>query len=260
MLLITDTGPVRTITLNRPDVFNAFSEALTTALDTALKDAEKDAAVRAVILTGAGRAFSSGQDLGELRERYQPGFVPTLSDDLHRRYNPIIQRICGSARPYIAAVNGVAAGAGASLALACDVRIGSTAAAFMQVFINVGLVPDSGSTWFLPRMVGPGRALELCLTGRKVDAEESHAIGLLSKVVAPDRLDAEAQALALAIAEKPPRAVALTKRLLRRSLGHDLGAQLTAEAFDQETLGRTADHFEGVRSFIEKRPPVFTGR
>jgi len=257
---ITDADFVRTITLNRPDVFNAMSEALTTDLHAALKDAQRDAAVRAVVLTGAGKAFSSGQDLGELKERYVPGYVPELSKDLYRRYNPIIERIAGSEKPFIAAVNGVAAGAGASLALACDLRIASDRASFMQVFIGVGLIPDSGSTWFLPRIVGHARAFELAATGRKVAADEAFAIGLVNRVVPGDALAEEAQKLAASLAAAPSRAIALTKRLMQRSWDNDLAAQLQAEAFDQETLGRTADHLEGVAAFLEKRTPSFQGK
>ena len=158
---------VCTITLNRPDVLNAFNDQLTSELGEALKAAEKDASVRVIVITGAGRAFSSGQDLVDLKAKYVPGggFVPHLGDDLRRRYNPIIKRIREMDKPVIAAVNGVAAGAGCSLALAADMRIASDQAAFIEVFINVGLIPDSGSTFMLPRLVGLGKAMELCMTG-----------------------------------------------------------------------------------------------
>lgn len=159
-----------TITLNRPDVLNAFNDELTAELNEALKNAERDANVRVIIITGSGRAFSSGQDLGDLKKKYVPGYVPQLGDDLRRRYNPIIKRIREMEKPVIAAVNGVAAGAGCSLALACDMRIASDQASFIEVFVNVGLIPDSGSTFMLPRLVGLGKAMEMCMTGQKVDA------------------------------------------------------------------------------------------
>lgn len=251
---------VCTITLNRPDVLNAFNDALTTELHDALKAAEKDAAVRVIVVTGAGRAFSSGQDLADLKAKYVPGHVPQLGDDLRRRYNPIVKRIREMEKPIIAAVNGVAAGAGCSLALACDMRIASDQASFIEVFINVGLVPDSGSTFMLPRLVGLGKAMELCTTGQKVDAAEALRLRLVNQVVPAAELQAAVTKLAGKLAGLPSRAIALTKRLLNQSLGNDLDAQLEAEAYDQETAGKTADHTEGVVAFIEKRKPNFQGK
>lgn len=249
-----------TITLNRPDVLNAFNDALTTALGEALKNAERDMNVRSIIITGSGRAFSSGQDLADLKDRYKPGYVPQLGDDLRRRYNPIIKRIREMDKPVIAAVNGVAAGAGCSLALACDLRIASDQASFIEVFINVGLIPDSGSTFMLPRLVGLGKAFEMCCTGQKIEANEAMRIGLVNQVVPAAELKAAAQKSAGRLASLPARAIALTKRLLNQSLQNDLEAQLEAEAYDQETAGQTADHFEGVAAFLEKRKPSFTGK
>ena len=226
----------------------------------ALKKANRDADTRVIVVTGAGKAFSSGQDLGELQERYVPGYVPELSRDLHKRYNPIVKRICGMDKPVIAAVGGVAAGAGFSLALACDLRIASEKASFVQVFVNVGLIPDSGSSYFLPRLVGHAKAMELCCTGRPVKAPEALELGLVNRVVPPDELGAAADEMAALLASKPARSLALTKRLLHQSLDNDLSQQLEAEAFAQETAGMTADHHEGVVAFIEKRKPSFTGR
>jgi 2-(1,2-epoxy-1,2-dihydrophenyl)acetyl-CoA isomerase len=259
ILTETATG-ITTITLNRPDVYNAFNNDLSRELLGALKAASRDTSVRAVILTGAGKAFSSGQDLGDLKKKYVPGHVPALGDDLKRRYDPIITLMRSMDQPIIGAINGVAAGAGFSLALACDLRICSENASFIEVFINVGLIPDSGSTWFLPRLVGLGKAMELCMTGDKVLAEEALRIGIANRVVPADQLMAESMALATRLSSLPARGLALTKKLLNQSVENDLATQLNAEAFAQDTAGRTADHSEGVVAFIEKRSPVFKGR
>lgn len=259
-LKIDTADHIRTITLNRPDTYNAFNDALTKELQDALKNAERDNDVRVLIITGEGKAFSSGQDLADLKKKYVPGYVPHLGDDLRKRYNPIAQKLRSMEKPVIAAVNGVAAGAGCSLALACDMRIASAEASFIEVFINVGLIPDSGSTWTLPRLVGLGRAFEMCMTGGKITADEAERIGLVNKVVAADQLMTEAHAMAKNLTSLPARGLALTKRLLNQSFANDLEAQLEAESFAQETAGQTADHFEGVTAFIEKRKPTFTGR
>lgn len=250
---------VCTITLNRPDTFNAFNDALSKELADALKNADRNREVRVIIITGEGKAFSSGQDLGDLKTKYVPGHVPHLGDDLKKRYDPIIKRIRTTAKPVIAAVNGVAAGAGCSLALACDLRIASEHASFIEVFINVGLIPDSASTWTLPRLVGLGRAMEMCLSGRKVKADEAERIGLVNRVVPADELMDETNKLAAQLANLPGRGLALTKRLLNQSFDNDLNAQLESEAYAQETAGRTEDHYEGVVAFIEKRAPQFKG-
>jgi 2-(1,2-epoxy-1,2-dihydrophenyl)acetyl-CoA isomerase len=259
MITSVTADRVTTITLDRPETYNAFSDRLSAELLAALRSAARDAGVRAVIVTGAGKAFSSGQDLAELKERYVPGYEPALANDLHKRYNPIIRAICAMEKPVIAAVNGVAAGAGCSLALACDVRIAARSAAFVEVFVNVGLIPDSGSTFFLPRLVGHARAMELCCTGRKVDADEALRLGLVNEVVADDELAAAAAKLAAKLAAMPARGIALTKRLLTQTWTRSLDEQLDAEAFAQDTAGRTKDHFEGVTAFLEKRKPTFTG-
>ena len=216
--------------------------------------------MRVLVITGEGKAFGSGQDLGDLKKKYVPGHVPELGADLRRRYNPIIKRIYEMEKPVIAAVNGVAAGAGCSLALACDLRIASQEAVFIEVFINVGLIPDSGSTFMLPRLVGLGKAMELCLTGQRVEADEAERIGLVNRVVAPEVLRDEVDALARKLVALPARGLALTKRLLHQSLNNDLLEQLEAEAYGQETAGKTDDHTEGVIAFIEKRKPLFKGR
>lgn len=259
-IAVSTVDRICTITLNRPDVLNAFDDQLTTELGEALKNAERDAAVRVIVITGAGRAFSSGQDLGDLKAKYVPGYVPNLGDDLRRRYNPIIKRIREMDKPVIAAVNGVAAGAGCSLALACDLRIASDQASFIEVFVNVGLIPDSGSTFMLPRLVGLGKALELCWTGQKVDAHEALRLSLVNQVVPGAELQESTRKLAGRLASLPARAIALTKRLMNQSLRNTLEAQLEAEAYDQETAGKTADHNEGVLAFLEKRKPDFQGK
>jgi 2-(1,2-epoxy-1,2-dihydrophenyl)acetyl-CoA isomerase len=258
-ILLETVDHVATITINRPDVLNAFNDAFSRDMLGALKSLERDADVRVVVITGAGRAFSSGQDLDDLRRKYVPGYVPELGADLKRRYDPMIARIRSMEKPVIAAVNGVAAGAGCSLALACDVRIASEHAAFIEVFVNVGLIPDSGSTWTLPRLVGWGRALEMCLTGRTVKAPEALAMGLVSSVSPADEFDATVTALAARLASLPGRALALTKRLMNDSYSRSLQEQLHAEAFAQDTAGKTRDHFEGVTAFLEKRSPEYTG-
>lgn len=260
-LAVATAGSVCTITLNRPDSLNSLNDQMTADLGAALKQLRRDSEVRCVVLTGAGRAFSSGQDLSDLKKKYaDPGHVPHLADDLRRRYNPIVTGLRELEKPVIAAVNGVAAGAGLSLALACDLRIASDKASFIEVFINVGLVPDSGSTYTLPRLVGLGKALELCFTGDRVSAEEALRIGMVNRVVPADRLLPATTELANRLAALPTRAIALTKRLLNRSLTSDLAEQLEAEAFAQETAGLSADHREGVTAFFDKRTPIFQGK
>jgi 2-(1,2-epoxy-1,2-dihydrophenyl)acetyl-CoA isomerase len=259
-LMVEAAGRVGTITLNRPETYNAFSDRLTYELQDALKAVERDREVGVLVITGAGKAFCSGQDVAELKEKYVPGYVPHLGNDIRRRYNPIAQRLREMDKPVIAAVNGVAAGAGMSLALACDMRIASEGASFLAAFINVGLVPDTAATFTLPRLVGLGKAMELCLTGDKISAEEALRIGLVNRVVPAEDLMTEAQRLAERLATLPARGIALIKRLLNRSFDNDLIGQLKAEGFAQETAGLTEDHVEGVVAFLEKRKPQFRGR
>ena len=255
---VTVKDGVCTITMQRAEVLNAFNNLLTTELAKALNDASRDKNVRVVIITGSGRAFSSGQDLADLKEKYVPGHEPHLGEDLKKRYDPIVKRIHTMEKPVIASVNGVAAGAGCSLALACDMRIASEHASFIEVFVNVGLIPDSGSTWTLPRLVGFGRAMELCLTGRPVKGEEALSIGLVNQVVPADELEEATNKIATRLASLPAKAISLTKRLLNQSFENDFKEQLAQEAYAQETAGRTHDHFEGVVAFIEKRKPNFS--
>jgi 2-(1,2-epoxy-1,2-dihydrophenyl)acetyl-CoA isomerase len=261
---------IATITLDRPDVLNAFDRALKEELLTALKRAARDADVRVLIITGAGRAFSAGQDLRE-RLRSPSGDTPPAEPDqaiaspapldveLRERYNPIVLAIHAMDKPVIAAVNGVAAGAGMSLALACDVRIAAENASFIEVFGRVGLIPDTGSTWFLPRLVGAAKALELVWTTDSLDAPTALTLGLVNRVVPADSLASETRALAVRLASAAPLALALAKRAVYRSLETGLGDALDYEASLQGIAGRSADHAEGVRAFIEKRPARFIG-
>jgi 2-(1,2-epoxy-1,2-dihydrophenyl)acetyl-CoA isomerase len=249
------TDAVLTITLDRADALNAFDRAMKDELLAALKAADRDRAVRVLIITGAGRAFSAGQDL---KERQDPGAADLITE-LRTRYNPLILAMRRLEKPIIAAVNGVAAGAGCSLALACDLVIASEQARFIQAFSRVGLVPDSGSTWFLPRLMGYARAAEMTFLAEPMDAATAERLGLVNRVVPGDRLMDEARALAERLAGAAPLALALTKRALNRAMGADLASQLDYEAQLQAVAGASADYAEGVAAFVGKRPPTFKG-
>jgi 2-(1,2-epoxy-1,2-dihydrophenyl)acetyl-CoA isomerase len=248
-------GPVATLTLDRPEALNALTSAVKIGLRDALERISTDRGLRVVILTGAGRAFCAGQDLAE-RERPD---APPLDVELRERYHPIIRALRTMGQPVIAAVNGVAAGAGASLAMACDVRIAAHDARFVLAFGRLGLVPDSGATWFLPRLVGAARAAEMALVGDPVSADDALRIGLVSRVVPAEDLMTEARALADRIAAGAPLAMASTKAALDRAATIDLESALEGEAKLQGMLGASADHAEGLAAFREKRPPRFTG-
>ena len=254
-LLFDVADRVATITLNRPDALNALTIGLKDELLAVLIQVSNDPAVRAVVLTGAGRAFCAGQDL---HERLQPDAVP-LDEEIRERYNPIILAMRNLDRPIIGAINGIAAGAGASLAFACDVRIAAENASFLLAFGRIGLVPDSGTTWFLPRLVGSAKAAELALLGESLSAADAARIGLVAKVVPADTLVAEARAIAARLADMAPQAVALTKWALQASWNTSLEEQLEMEAQLQGMVGTTADHAEGIAAFVGKRPPRFTG-
>ncbi len=246
---------VLTLTLNRPDALNSFTVEMKEELLGALKDAARDRDVRVVVLTGAGRAFSAGQDL---KERQAPG-VSDLGTELRARYNPIILAMRRLEKPIIGAINGVAAGAGISIALACDIVIAAENATFIEAFARVGLVPDTGSTWFLPRLVGTARAAEMMFTADPVDAVTAERIGLINRVVPADRLMDEAGALAARLAKSAPIALALAKRALDRTYDVTLEEALDYEAQLQSIAGRSNDHKEGVAAFVEKRAPNFKG-
>jgi len=259
-LLLSDDAGVRTITLNRPDVLNAFNDELLKELGQAVKDAERDRTVRCLVITGAGRGFSAGQDLADVKNHYDSPQPVELGTHLREHYNPIIAKLRMMEKPVIASINGVAAGAGCSLALACDLRIAAESASFIQSFVNVGLLPDSGSTFFLPRLVGVARAMEMAFTGRKIKADEALRIGLVNQVVPDDQLASETKKLAEKLASLPTRAIGLTKRAMNAAWTADLAAQLDYEAMLQTTAGQTKDHREGVTAFLEKRSPKFTGQ
>jgi 2-(1,2-epoxy-1,2-dihydrophenyl)acetyl-CoA isomerase len=246
---------IATITLNRPEALNSLTVPMKQELLAALRRVEREASVRAVLLTGAGRAFCAGQDL---KERLQPDAAP-LGVELRERYNPIISAMRSLPKPVVGAINGVAAGAGASLAMACDIRIASESASFALAFGRVGLVPDSGATWFLPRLVGASNAAEIALLGDSVTAADALRLGLVGRVVAADALVTEARAVAARLAAGAPRAMALTKRALDAAWDRDLDGALEYEAQLQDMAGRTKDHQEGMAAFLEKRPPRFSG-
>ena len=246
---------IATITLDRPGALNALTVPMKDELLAAFRAVARDRAVRAVVLTGAGRAFCAGQDL---RERLEPGAAP-LAVELRERYNPIVTAMRALDQPIVGAINGVAAGAGASLAFACDIRLAAEGASFVLAFGRIGLVPDSGATWFLPRLVGPAKAAELALRGGSLSAAEAERFGLVAGVSNGDALAADARALAGRLAGLAPRALALTKRALQRSWSVDLDEALEDEALRQGIAGATADHAEGLAAFLEKRPPRFSG-
>src|SRR2546421_4222505 len=243
---VTRTGAVQTITLNRPEVMNAFNRALHKALRDALKDA-RDPEVRAVVLTGAGRGFSAGQDLKEFGE------APDVSDALRESYHPNVLAIRALEKPVIAAVNGVCAGAGLSLACVCDLRIAADNASFVPGFIGIGLVPDAGGTFFLNRLLGASRAFEWMTSNRRLTAAEAHAWGLVSEVVEADALPARAAELGAFYAALPTRAIGMTKRLFDHADTATLDEQLELEAQLQSVAAQSDDFREGVAAFIEKR-------
>jgi 2-(1,2-epoxy-1,2-dihydrophenyl)acetyl-CoA isomerase len=258
-VLLEITDGVATITLSRPDKLNAFNEAMHRELAQALDRVEADAAIRAVLLTGAGRGFCAGQDLGD-RMVGEGDAPPDLGATLDRLYNPLIRRICRLERPVVCAVNGVAAGAGANLALHCDIVLAARSAQFIEPFCRLGLVPDAGGTYVLPRLVGAARARGLALLGEPLPAERAEAWGLIWRVVDDDRLLDEATALARHLATQATTGLGLIKRALFASATNSLDAQLDLERDLQREAGRTEDYREGVAAFMAKRPPRFRGR
>jgi 2-(1,2-epoxy-1,2-dihydrophenyl)acetyl-CoA isomerase len=258
-ILTAHADGVLRVTLNRPDRLNSFNTVMHAALADVLAKAEDDDTIRAVLLTGAGRGFCAGQDLAD--RAVAPDAAPVdLGESVERFYAPLIRRISSLAKPVVCAVNGVAAGAGANVALACDVVLAARSARFIQSFANIGLVPDSGGTWILPRLVGQARALGLALTGDPLGAEQAAAWGLIWKCVDDDLLLKEAESIASRFAAGPTRGYAETKRLIRGAWAHPLDAELDLERDAMRALGQSDDYREGVAAFVGKRQPVFTGR
>jgi 2-(1,2-epoxy-1,2-dihydrophenyl)acetyl-CoA isomerase len=246
---------IATITLNRPDVLNAFNEQMFRELQDVLRAVERDEAVRVVIVTGAGRGFCAGQDLAEMRARYErPEEAMSIGEHLRSRYNPLILRIRNTEKPFIAAINGVAAGAGCSLALACDLRVMAETASFVfNAFAKIALIPDSGSTWFLPHLAGYARAFEAATLIDRLDASRALAWGLVNAVVPPDQVMPTAQEWAARLRELPVRAVGFLKRALNRALTFTLEQSLDYEAHLQEVAARTPEHRERVEAFLRRR-------
>jgi 2-(1,2-epoxy-1,2-dihydrophenyl)acetyl-CoA isomerase len=247
-------GAVATLVLDRPQAMNAVTKASRRELIAAIKDVARDRAVRAVVLTGEGRAFCAGQDLRE------EGALEDVAATVRETYAPIVSGLVAMEKPVIAAINGPAAGAGLSFALACDLRLMAEDAFLTMAFSNIALVPDSGGSWFLARSLGYARALELAITGRRVDADEALALGLVQQVVPGSRLRTVAAELAAELAARPTQAIAWTKRLMREALTSTLEQTVESEAQLQAIAVRSHDHQEGVRAFLERRPPVFEGQ
>lgn len=257
-ILVDDSAGVRTITLNRPEKLNSFNEEMHAALRDALAGAVDDS-VRAVLLTGAGKGFCAGQDLSD-RVQGEGGKAPDLGHTIETLWNPLVRAIRSLAKPVVCAVNGVAAGAGANVALSCDIVLAARSARFIQPFARLGLVPDSGGTYHLPRLVGEARAKGLALLGDTLGAEDAEAWGLIWKAIHDDRLLPEAHKIATHLATQPTYGLGLTKQAIHASGANSFDEQIDLERDLQREAGRTPDYAEGVRAFFEKRPPQFTGR
>ena len=257
-VIVKKENGVAWITINRPEVLNACDIDTLKKLLSAFKDAEKDPSVRCLVLTGAGRAFCAGADLQSLKKR-GVGVDISLMEDLKEGFNPIVSKMRNMDKPVVAMINGVAAGAGMGLALASDLKIMADSAKFVEAFAKVGLVPDSGATFFMPRLLGISKAMELAFTGEGIDAKEAERLGAVNRIVPLDQLEKETRTLAEKLA-KGPRGIGLAKRAINKALYVDLDSALDYEAYMQEIAGSTEDYKEGLKAFGEKRPPEFQGK
>ena len=248
-------GGILKITLNRPDKFNSFNREMALDLINTLDSGELDKSTRSIFITGSGKAFCAGQDLSEAIDKNGPGIEKIVEE----HYNPIIKKIRSIAKPVVCAVNGVAAGAGANIALSCDVVIAAESASFIQAFSKIGLIPDSGGTFFLPRLIGFQRASALMMLGDKVNAKEALQMGMLYKIITDEQLEPEGIKIAEILSNMPTRGIGLTKKLLNESMNNDLFSQLSREGQEQVIAASTYDYNEGVNAFLEKRKPIFRG-
>ncbi len=256
-ILIDVSDGIFTLTLNRPEVLNAFDDVMAAEALEALKQAERDAAVRCLILTGAGKGFCAGQDLGALKHRAE---AVSFREHLQKTYNPLVSKLRSIEKPIIAQLNGAAAGAGLGLALACDLRYAAAGAKLRVAFSGIALAPDSGVSFFLPQLIGYARAYELAITNAPLTAERALQWGLLNGTFAPEALAEGVRAIAVKLAAGPTRAFGLTKRAMNKAAARSIDEMLDYEAYLQEFAGHSADHAEGVAAFLEKRAPNFVGR
>ena len=249
-------GSVGKITLNRPDKYNSFVREMALGVQKKLDDCRSDETIRCILITGAGKAFSAGQDLKEATDPKGPA----IEEIVRKHYNPIIRKIREIEKPVIAAVNGVAAGAGANIALACDLVVASRSASFIQAFSKIGLIPDSGGTYFLPRLIGLPKATALMMTGETISAKKAETLGMIYSVYENAEFESKSLELARSIAAMPTKGLGNTKKLLNQSLHNSLDDQLNLEAETQALSATSEDHKEGIQAFLEKRPPKFTGK
>ena len=256
MILFEKIDAVGKITLNRPEKYNSFVREMALSFQNTLANCESDDSIRCILITGAGKAFCAGQDL---KEAIDPQ-GPEIEQIVREHYNPIIKRIREIEKPVIAAVNGVAAGAGANLALACDIVTATQSAKFIQAFSKIGLIPDSGGTYFLPRLIGLPKATAFMMTGEPVSAEKAEALGMIYAVYEDAEFESKTLELARSIAAMPTKGLGYTKRLLNQSFNNSLEEQLDLEAATQSLSAHTDDHKEGIQAFLEKRSPIFTGK